>query len=74
MPIKRKCWCLILRPDNTSMVLHIGEQKTAVTTGNEPPDMAILEIGSKKTATEYFRHHPPTHAEIENAIAAVEDE
>ncbi len=34
----------------------------------------MLEIGSQKTAAEYFRHHPPTPREIENAIVAVEDE
>lgn len=58
------------------MALHIGEQQTAVITisGNEPPEAVILEIGSEKTAAEYFRHHPPTPREIENAIIAVEDE
>ena len=58
------------------MALHIGEQQTAVTTisGNEPPEAVILEIGSEKTASEYFKHHPPTPGEMESAIVAVEDE
>ncbi len=66
---------MILRLDNISMVLHIGEQQTAVTTisGDEPPEAVVLEIGSIKTAAEYFQHHPPTPGEIENAIVAVED-
>ena len=56
--------------------LHIGEQQTTVATdsGKASPQTILLEIGSQKTAAEHFRHHPPTFAEIENAIAAVEDE
>ena len=64
-------------PDGTPVtVLHIGEQQTVVATGSgaEPSAAFKLTIGSEKTAAEYFRHHPPTPAEIENAIAAVEDE
>ena len=64
-------------PDSMPVtVLHIGEQQTVVATGTgaEPSAVFKLTIGSQKTAAEHFRHHPPTPAEIENAIAAVEDE
>ena len=64
-------------PNGTPItVLHISAQETTVATGNtsEPLAMLSLAIGSQKTATDYFKHHPPSPAEVENAILAVEDE
>jgi exopolyphosphatase/pppGpp-phosphohydrolase len=57
-------------------MLHIGEQETAVVTGagTEPEKCMLLEIGSRKTAAEFFLHTPPSPGEIENAIMRVEDE
>ena len=57
------------------IVLHIGEEQTAVASGSsiEPATLA-LAIGSRKTATDHFKHEPPTPLEIENAIVRVEDE
>lgn len=64
-------------PDGAPIaVLHIGAKETAVATGNSPEPQAVLStaIGSRKTAADYFKHHPPTPSEVENAILAVEDE
>lgn len=57
-------------------VLHIGAKETVVATGNssEPQAVLSLAIGSRITAADYFKHYPPTPAEVENAILAVEDE
>jgi exopolyphosphatase/pppGpp-phosphohydrolase len=57
-------------------VLHIGAEQTIVATGNgaEPGVMLVLAIGSRKTATDYFKHEPPAPDEMEKAIAAVENE
>lgn len=57
-------------------VLHIGMEQTTVATGSEVELEAVLSlaIGSGKTAAEYFKYHPPTADEVENAILAVEDE
>ncbi len=57
-------------------VLHIGEQAAAVATGREaePEKVLLLAVGSRRTATQFFLHAPPTPGEIENAIQQVEDE
>lgn len=59
-------------PNGTPItVLHIGAKESAVATGNtlNPSNVLILDIGSH-----YFKHHPPTPSEVENAILSVEDE
>lgn len=57
-------------------LLHIGTEQTVLVTGSnlEPEALLTLGIGSRRTANEYFKHVPPTPAEMENAIAAVENE
>lgn len=57
-------------------VLHIGANQTTIATGagEEPAATLQLAIGAEKTAADFFKHHPPTPAELENAIMAVEDE
>jgi len=57
-------------------LLHIGAEQTAVATGSgmEPGAMLTLAIGTLKTAADHFKHDAPTPGEMENAIAAVEDE
>jgi exopolyphosphatase/pppGpp-phosphohydrolase len=56
-------------------VLHIGEEQTAVASGNgAEPALITLALGSRRTATDHFKHLPPTAIEMENAIQAVEDE
>jgi hypothetical protein len=47
--------------------LHIGGESTELAA-------VVLRIGSARIAREHFRHDPPTPLELENAIAAVEDE
>jgi len=56
-----------------SIRLHIGGDETTVIA---PPGTAPLSLalGSQRTATAFFRNAPPTAAELENAIMAVEDE
>lgn len=60
----------------TCTTLHIGSDVTCVTRtgGGQPDDTLVLRIGSTKTATDFFKHVPPTPLELENAIMAVEDE
>ena len=55
--------------------LQIGEEFVIVTTksGSESAERIVLSMGSVKTA-KYFRHSPPTEAEMETAIQLVEDE
>jgi exopolyphosphatase/pppGpp-phosphohydrolase len=61
---------------NTMTLLHIGAEQTVVTAGRQPDPAAklVLALGSQKTARDYFKHAPPHPLEVENAIAAVEDE
>ena len=47
--------------------LHIGESSTTI--GD-----TSLAVGAGQLARDHFRHEPPTGLELENAIAAVEDE
>lgn len=58
------------------VLLHIGEDQTwvAAGTGIEPDQVLRLEIGSSRTSSAFFKHHPPSPLEIENAIMLVEDE
>ncbi|BDT66642.1 hypothetical protein os1_08050 [Comamonadaceae bacterium OS-1] len=57
-------------------VLHIGADQTGIAVGSGPhADAAlVLAIGTRKTAADWFRHRPPTPADLENAIQWVEDE
>ena len=63
-------------PTGIRTTLHIGSDVTRVTrTGDgQSDDTLALTIGSVKTATDFFKHIPPTPLELENAIMAVEDE
>jgi len=49
------------------MLLHIGAERTSVAD-------ATLPFGWRSIARDCFRHDPPSPLELENAIAAVEDE
>lgn len=57
-------------------VLHVGAERTTIAVGSDSAAAVLLElcIGSAATARQHFRHLPPTPLELENAIAAVEDE
>jgi exopolyphosphatase/pppGpp-phosphohydrolase len=57
-------------------ILHIGAEQTWIATGSGSEVAAMLELamGSSKTASEHFKHTPPTPAELENAIQTIEDE
>ncbi len=65
------------QPDGTPIsVLQIGSKQTRLVFGkNMMAEATIsLDIGSQKTATDYFKPTPPTPGEMENAIMSVEDE
>ena len=57
------------------MLLQIGADESRIyahDAGDARP-LAVLAIGSRKTAQAFFRHDPPQPGEIENAIQTVED-
>ena len=49
------------------VLLHVGAERTAIAD-------ATLALGWSSIARDHFRHDPPSALELENAIAAVEDE
>ncbi|MES2974399.1 MAG: hypothetical protein V4757_12370 [Pseudomonadota bacterium] len=53
-------------------VLHIAGDETLIRLDSGA--VLTLAVGSRRTAAAFFRHEPPTEAEMENAIMAVEDE
>ena len=57
-------------------LLQIGDERTGVVTGNDaaPEAVLLLEIGSRRVAREHFQRGLPTEAELERAIATIEDE
>jgi len=76
----RKRYCAIRARIPTTGVratlLHIGAEQTGIATGGDsgPEATLVLAIGSGRTARDHFKHFPPTPAELEGAIASVEDE
>ncbi|CAM4067268.1 hypothetical protein [Paracidovorax anthurii] len=56
-------------------VLHIGAAHSSIAsgTGPQPHVLRTLDVGSYATAAACLRHQPPTGAEVEQAIAVVED-
>lgn len=68
-------------PQKSATVLHrlnifIGEQQTrlVLSVSGQEEQIFNIEIGVYKTGHAYFRHDPPTPAELENAISVIEDE
>ncbi|MDD4971642.1 MAG: hypothetical protein PHT07_19625 [Paludibacter sp.] len=65
-------------PENVPVtVLHIGEEYTFITQGIDnlkPDNLWMFDIGTDKTALDFFKQFPPTPGEVENAIQVVEDE
>lgn len=61
---------------STLVLLHIGETRTVVFagTGTDAAQVQELAVGSNRTASDFFKHNPPSPLEIENAIMVVEDE
>ncbi len=58
-------------------VLHIADEYSFIAQGTNadtPDNVWLFEIGTEKTAREFFIHNPPTAGEVENAIQVVEDE
>ena len=49
------------------LLLHFGAERTSVAG-------ATLALGAHSIARDHFRHDPPSALELENAIAAIEDE
>jgi len=58
-------------------VLHIDDEYSFIAQGTDtakPEKLWVFDIGTEKTAGDFFKYFPPTLAEIENAIQVVEDE
>lgn len=66
------------RIENSAItVLHIADEYSFMALGtnaDKPDNVWLFEIGTEKTAREFFIHNPPTAGEVENAIQVVEDE
>ncbi len=78
-PIKACSICtrLSLQGNNCTVLLHIGQQQTSITFCaqlTEPDEQITLDLGAQKTATDFFKHTPPTALEVETAINTIEDE
>ena len=69
--VRQKC------TTNTAItVLHIADEYSFMANGanaEKPDNVWLFEIGTEKTAREFFIHNPPTAGEVENAIQVVED-
>jgi Exopolyphosphatase len=66
-----------LQADVPLTVLQINAENTLLAFGKNlqmPGNIWMLNIGSEKTAQDFFAHQPPTPGEVENAIQEVEDE
>jgi exopolyphosphatase/pppGpp-phosphohydrolase len=57
-------------------VLYLGAGETGVAVGAsvDPDAIITLDMGSRKTSTDFFKHSPPSPGELETAIQIVEDE
>jgi len=58
-------------------VLHIDDEYSFIAQGSDdtkPDNLWVFDIGTERTALDYFKHNPPTPGEVENAIQVVEDE
>lgn len=61
----------------TISVLHIDDEFCFIVQGSEtkkPEKIWAFDIGTEKTARDFFNRFPPTPGEVENAINFVEDE
>ena len=73
-------YCIIRKKvagNKSISVLHIGDEFSFIVQGTEkknPEKIWAFDIGSVKTARDFFNEFPPTPGEIENAIQVVEDE
>ncbi|MDP4238477.1 MAG: hypothetical protein Q8904_03280 [Bacteroidota bacterium] len=58
-------------------MLHVDDEYSFIAHGTDSTGLNslwVFDIGSEKTARDFFIHNPPTPAEVENAIQVVEDE
>ena len=58
-------------------VLHMSDEYSFIAQGADmvkPEKLWVFDIGKERTARNFFKHNPPTLAEVENAIQVVEDE
>lgn len=73
-------YCLVRRKainNQPIALLHIADEYSFIAFGVEtiiPDNVWVFDIGSVKTVRDFFRHNPPTQAEVEYAIQVVEDE
>ena len=58
-------------------VLHIADEYSFIVQGTDlvkSEKLWVFDIGTERTASDFFKHNPPTPADVENAIQVVEDE
>ena len=58
-------------------ILHIDGEYSFIAQGADmakPEKLWVFDIGTERTASDFFKHNPPTPADVENAIQVVEDE
>jgi hypothetical protein len=76
-PLRRYASIRSGMPDGMPVTaLHVGLEQTIVVSGENVASATIttLDIGSRKTAFDYFKHIPLTPSDMEYAIMNVEDE
>lgn len=56
----------------TDYVLDMQDERTVL--AGEAATVVLVSIGRRTLAREYLKHDPPSPIELENAIAAIEDE
>jgi exopolyphosphatase/pppGpp-phosphohydrolase len=67
----------LVEEDVSVTVLHIDNAYSFIAQGvkaDKPDNLWVFDIGTVKTAQDFFKHVPPTPAEVEYAIMEVEDE
>ena len=61
----------LAEPASPAPCLHLGEEELVVRSAQ---GLQRLDLGGARIARDFFRHDPPTAAEIEQAIDFVEDQ
>lgn len=60
---------------NATLLFYVGQEQTYLIVEPEKEDgIKLLPFGAESLSRDYFKHLPPTEAEIEMAITKVEDE
>jgi hypothetical protein len=68
--------CMLAKMDREVVTLQVGEETSSLISGGPPYAISRVEVavGLQKLVREILLHSPPTPAELETAIAVIEDE